>query len=140
MTARRALGLDGHSLAGTDHLAGRSSHRDGARVQVMGWDIRETGSPADRLTTVRCQLAQEQRWQGMEQKVAARLVRVDEVEEQLIRSSERGTPRTRVSIPAAVPSGPEQPTSESHSRPSLVTYCPCQTTIRWPTLLARAYV
>src|SRR5256714_3487998 len=53
--------------------------------QVTGLDIRETDFTDDRLTIVLRHLAQEQRWQGIEQELGEHLVRVYELEEQPIR-------------------------------------------------------
>src|SRR5438132_1096644 len=53
--------------------------------QVTGLDIRETDFTDDRLTIVLRHLAQEQRWQGIEQELGEHLVRVYALEEQPIR-------------------------------------------------------
>src|SRR5437588_5114131 len=53
--------------------------------QVTGLDIRETDFTDDRLTIVLRHLAEEQRWQGIEQELGEHLVRVYELEEQPIR-------------------------------------------------------
>src|SRR5207253_8494005 len=53
--------------------------------QVTGLDIRETDFTDDRLTIVLRQLAEEQRWQGIERALGEHLVRVYELEEQPIR-------------------------------------------------------
>ncbi len=53
--------------------------------QVTGLEIRETDFTDDRLTIVLRHLAQEQRWQGIEQELGEHLVRVYELEEQPIR-------------------------------------------------------
>src|SRR5947208_149717 len=53
--------------------------------QVTGLEIRETDFTDDRLTIVLRHLAQEQRWQGIEQELGEHLVRVYALEEQPIR-------------------------------------------------------
>src|SRR5207245_6303949 len=53
--------------------------------QVTGLDIRETDFTDDRLTIVLRHLAQEHRWQGIEQELGEHLVRVYALEEQPIR-------------------------------------------------------
>src|SRR5437879_6156523 len=53
--------------------------------QVTGLEIRETDLTDDRLTIVLRHLAEEQRWQGIEQELGEHLVRVYALEEQPIR-------------------------------------------------------
>ncbi len=53
--------------------------------QVTGLDIRETDFTDDRLTIVLRHLSDEQRWQAIEQELGQHLVRVYDLEEQVVR-------------------------------------------------------